>query len=319
MKKLKIGFIGTGNFARKVHYPSLDRIESAEIVAICENKQIERMDELADLYGIKHKYTDYKKMLLDVDLEAIYAIMRPTLGLTTIACDVLAAGKHLFLEKPAALSSTEMKKMVDAARKSSCYTMVGFNRRFIPMLVEARRRVAERGVSSVSATFFKHELKNDWKQGSKLFSNGIHSVDTLRWLAGSEVKKVISATSKAFTDHDNSWYALIRFENGVIGTLLTNYSAGARSNTIMIHGKEISAYVDPDDKAFIYVDGKSKEPTVLDAKEFAGSNEFLEYYGIRTEDQHFVESILKKNKPMPDFEDSMKTLELVERIEQGDI
>lgn len=319
MCKLRIGFIGTGRFARKAHYPSLARIATAEVVAICEKTHINRMQELAESYAIQQQFTDYKEMLAKADIEAIYAIMRPTYGLTQIACDILAARKHLFLEKPAALSVADMKTMVDAAEKSGCCTMVGFNRRRIPILVEARRRVAKRGISSVSATFYKHEMKNDWLEGSKLLSNGIHSVDALRWLAGSKVKEVVAATSKAFTDHDNSWHALIRFENAIVGTLLTSYSAGARSNTFEIHGKGISAYIDPDDSAIIYTDGKGKSPLKLEAKELAGSDEFIETYGIRAEDEHFVESILSGQKPMPDFADALKTLELIEMIGKGGI
>jgi myo-inositol 2-dehydrogenase/D-chiro-inositol 1-dehydrogenase len=149
MKKLKIGFIGTGSFARKAHYMSLARIDSAEIVAICENTQIDRMLELAEKYDIPEQYTDYTQMLTKADIDAVFAIMRPTFGLKKITCDILAAGKHLFLEKPAAMSVKDMQEMVEAAKKSGCYTMVGFNRRHIPILVEAHKRVAERGISTI--------------------------------------------------------------------------------------------------------------------------------------------------------------------------
>lgn len=319
MKKLRIGFIGTGSFAQRAHYTSLAKIESSEVVAICENTHVDRMQELAEKYDIPEQYTDYTQMLDKADIDAVFAIMRPTYGLTQIVCDILQAGKHVFVEKPGAMNLTDMKKMVEAAEKSSCNTLVGFNRRRIPILVEAHRRVAERGISTISATFFKHEMKNDWAEGSKLWSNGIHSVDTLRWMAGSDVKEVVSAVSKAFTDHDNSWHALIRFENGIVGTLLTNYSAGARSNKFTLHGRGISAYVDPDDSAIIYTDGKGKEPVKLSATEFSGSGEFIETYGIRAEDQHFVESILSGEKSMPDFRDALETLRLVETIERGGI
>ncbi|UCH10223.1 MAG: Gfo/Idh/MocA family oxidoreductase [Fidelibacterota bacterium] len=318
-KKLRIGFIGTGNFARKVHYPSLARIESAEIAAICENTHIERLDEVARQYGIGQRYQDYQDMLDKADLDAVYAIMRPTYGLAEVACDVLAAGKPLFIEKPPALSVEEMRTMAEAAESSGCGTQVGFNRRFIPVLVEARRQVTERGLCSITGTFYKHELKDDWLPGRKLLTNGIHAVDTLRWLADSEPREVVAATSKGFTKGDNCWQALIRFENGVVGSLLTNYSAGARVHTFEIHGKGISAFIDPDESAVIYADGDRKSPQILGAKEFAGSDEFIEYYGLRAENQHFVDSILAGKKPMPDFQDALKTMELVAEIEKGQI
>ena len=317
IKKLKIGFIGTGGFARKVHYPSLARIEQAEIVAICGRTRMERVNEVADQYCIKNRYLDYQKMLEETDIDAVFAIMRPTQGLTQIACDILNAGKHLFIEKPPAINVEEMKIMVEAAQKSGCYTMVGFNRRHIPILIEAKKLVKEQGLCSIVATFYKNEMKNDWTEGSKLLSNGIHAVDSLRWMAESEVKEIVAAKSKAFTDHDNAWYALIRFENDVIGTLLTNYSVGVRANTFELHGKAISAFVDLDKSAVIYIRGKDKTVTTLNAKEFAGSDEFIEYYGFHPQAKHFVDCILTGKKPMPDFADSLKSMDLVERIEKG--
>jgi len=317
MNKLRIGFIGTGSFARKAHYPSLAGIKQAELVAICGKSRIERVHEVADQFNVKHRYLDYRKMLAEVEMDAVFAIMRPTKGLTKIACDVLAAGKHLFVEKPPAMTVAEMRVMTDAARRSGRATMVGFNRRHIPILVEAKRQVDKWGMCAVVATFYKHELKNDWSEGSKLLSNGIHSVDAVRWLAGSEVKDIVAATSTAFTDHSNAWYALMRFENGVIGTLMANYSMGGRANTFELHGREISAFVDIDKSAVIYINGLTQAPTVLDAKTFTGSSEFIDLYGLRAQARHFVESILAGGKPMPDFEDALKTMELVERIERG--
>ena len=319
MRKIKIGFIGTGGFARKAHYTSLAKIEQAELVSICGRTRLERVNEVANLYKVKHRYLDYKKMLTEVEIDAVFAILRPTQGLTQIVCEVLAAGKHIFIEKPPAMSVAEMKIMVEAAQKSGCFTMVGFNRRHIPILKEAKKIVKERGFCSVVATFYKHEMKNDWSEGSKLLSNGIHAVDSLRWLADSEVKEIVSATSKAFTDYDNAWCALMRFENGVIGTLLTNYSVGARFNTFELHGKEISAFVDVEKSAVIYGSTKDKTPKILDTKEFVGSTEFIEYLGFHKQAEHFVDSIVANEKPMPDFADALKTMELVEQIEKGGI
>jgi len=319
MKKVKIGFIGTGNFARKAHYPSLAKIKGAEIVAICENTHLDRMEILADQYRIQHKYQDYRKMLEENEIDAVYAIMKPTYGLTRIACDVLEAGKHLFIEKPPALSVADMTKMVEVAKKSGCHTMIGFNRRFVPILAEAKRRATERGISSVSAAFYKYQMNQEFPGYSQLLSNGIHSVDTLRWLADSEVKEIEVAASSAFSDFDNTWIALLRFENGIIGTLLSSYSVGARMHSFEIHGKGISAFIDPNVSARIVTDGNIQSPTVLDTEKFSGSDERIEWFGLKAESQHFVDSILEGRKTMPDFEDGLKTMELVEKIEKGGI
>jgi virulence factor len=320
MKKLKVGIIGAGRFATKAHYPSLNEIEQVDLRAICENTNTEHMNELAEQYKIPEQYTDYKKMLANVEIDVVYALLRPTYGLLPIVCDILAAEKHLFIEKPPAMSVADMKIMVEAAQKSRSYTMVAFNRRFIPLLIEAKRRVREQSsISLIIATFYKHELNNDWPPGKQLLSNGIHAVDTLRWLAESDVKEISVTASKTFSEYNNSWQALIRFENGIIGVLLTSYSVGARRHTFEIHGRGISAFVDPDDEGKIYKNGKGKDPLILESKKVAGSDKFIDYYGIKAENQYFINSILNRNKPDTDFEEALKTMELVEKIEKGKI
>ena len=77
--------------------------------------------------------------------------------------------------------------------------------------------------------------------------------------------------------------------------------------------------VDPNVSARIYTDGDIQSPVVLDTKTFSGSDERIEWFGLKAESQHFVDAILQGHRPMPDFEDGLKTMRLVERIEKGGI
>ncbi len=90
-----------------------------------------------------------------------------------------------------------------------------------------------------------------------LTCDAIHAVDTLRWLGG-EIKKISSDIEKFYAEYNNAFNALLKFENGTIGFLLTNWAAGKRIFSVEMHAKGISAFVEPDNKTVIYKDNKEE-------------------------------------------------------------
>ena len=102
---VKVGFVGAGNLASRVHYPSLDEIEATDLRAISELDE-DRLTATADQYDVPGRYTNYRDMLEREDLDAVYVVMPPHL-LHDIVVDCLQAGKHVFVEKPPGVSTYE--------------------------------------------------------------------------------------------------------------------------------------------------------------------------------------------------------------------
>ena len=147
-----------------------------------------------------------------------------------------------------------------------------------------------------------------------LTSDGIHAVDTMRWIGG-EVEKVASDVRSCSADHANSFNALIKFRNGCSGLLTTNWAVGKRVHTFEMHAKGISAFVNPNEKAVIYSDDK-EEGRVITNEESSGSGGFAKYYGYFAEDRHFVDCVREGRQPETSFVDAVKTMELVEAIQR---
>lgn len=107
MPTVRVGFIGAGNMANAVHYPSVADIPEAMLWAICDLNE-ERLHRTADKYAVpkERRYTDYRRMLEREPLDAIYVIM-PPMGLCPIVLDCLKAGKHVFIEKPPGCNADE--------------------------------------------------------------------------------------------------------------------------------------------------------------------------------------------------------------------
>lgn len=322
MRKVRVAFIGAGSHANAVHYPSLASIEEAEISAICDIDH-GRLQRTSDKYGVKNRYLSYREMLEKEELDAVYVIMPPH-QLYDIVVDCLDAGLNVFIEKPPGVSLNQTRSLTWHAAKKGCRTMVGFNRRFIPLMRLCKGLVEERGaINQCVSAFYKNIPSEEppYYRGAVdvLTSDAIHAVDVLRWLGGGEVREAYGSVRRLFADYDNSFNALVCFEGGAVGFLMSNWVAGSRVHAFEMHGKGISAFVNPDERALVYMDNKPK-PRIISTYEAAGgSRDFYVYYGFYHENKHFIDCIIRDEEPETCFKDAVKTMELIDLIYKNTI
>ena len=161
---INIGFIGAGSLANAMHYPSVAALEDTTITAICDLNQ-ERLDTTAGKYGVTQRYTNYHRMLNETALDAVYVIMPPVF-LKPIVLDCLAAGKHVFMEKPPRTIVSEALEMPNAARQNDRLAMHAFNHRFSPVVVEANKLVGPRGpITQCMVEFHKYHIGDAKSRG----------------------------------------------------------------------------------------------------------------------------------------------------------
>ena len=316
---VKVAFIGAGQFAKLFHYSTLSTMEDVEIVAVADLNE-ELLNETADRYGVRGRYTDYDRMFGEEEIDAVYAIMKPHY-LVPIAMDVIKAGKHLFCEKPLGVNTGETKQLAEAAQKAGIKSAVGVNRRHSRILRKAKELVeAEGPISAVLGEFHK-DNKQEMFAMSTLHGDGLHVVDALRFVAGDAVSVNAHADhwyTKEGWDHSyNSYYALIRFDSGASGVFMANRQCGARREYFEIHGMGISAYVYTPERAEIYRTG-IKEPEIITSADLIGSEDMLMTYGYYHENRDFIEAIKLDRVPQTNFTDHLKTMELCDRIVSDD-
>lgn len=316
MTKVNVGVIGAGSHANLVHYPSLTSMKDVHLRAICD-LNVNRLTRTSEKYNVKNRYTNYKEMIEKEILDAVYIIMPPH-HLYDIVVDCLEAGLNVFIEKPPGVTANQTRSLAWFAKKKGCITMVGFNRRFIPLIRKAKNLVTKYGsINQCVSTFYKNFLSDEppYYRGALdiLTCDAIHAVDALRWMVDDEVVKVLSSVRSLYVPYYNSFIALIKFRKGAIGVLLINWVAGARIHTFEMHSKGISAFVNPDREALIYLQNKSK-PKRMTTFDAAGSHERFVYYGYYQENRHFIDCVRSGKEPETNFGDAAKTMELVERI-----
>jgi virulence factor len=319
MKSVRVGFIGAGRLANSVHYPSVAENPSATLVAVCDLDEA-RLRETADRFAVPHCCTRYPEMLERDLVDAVYVVMPPK-PLHPIVMDCLAAGKHVFTEKPPGMTTAETRQWAEEASRRGLKTCVGFNRRYSAVVQAAKAAVQERSEPSMAmAEFHKDMLATGpyWDM-SILRTDISHVVDTLRALCGEAAHVAAHADHhylrEGWENSYNLYNALIRFESGASGLLSANRTSGNRYERLEYHGRGVSAYVRAPDRAEIWRSGEGE--TVVTGEQLTGSAEGRVTYGYKAETDHFIECIRSDRLPDTCFQDALKTMELVDRIEAG--
>lgn len=137
--KLRIGVIGTGAFAETCHLPGLQSHPQAEVVAIC-GRRYDHVRSLADRFNVPDVHTDYHELCARSDLDAL-TIVTPNVEHAKQAMAAFELGKHVFCEKPIAMTVTEAQEMVRAAEMSRKVHQMAFTYRYLYGVQELRRRV----------------------------------------------------------------------------------------------------------------------------------------------------------------------------------
>lgn len=312
MKKVKFALIGAGKMAQQAHYPALSKLDEVELVGICDLFQ-DKAKEVAEQFNIPNVYTDYRKMLKEQKVDGVYILMPPH-HLFDIVMYALSQNLHVFIEKPPGITTYQAQAMARQAEKYNCISMVGLNRQHAPVLRYGKDFVTSRGVvTQVVATFFKQKGAAFFNGAlSALHSDTIHCVDAMRYLADADHTEVHSLVSQFGDEVVNSWNSIIRFQNGAVGVLMSHYNPGTRIHRFEIHGKGVSALLDPSNGGMLYENGKLVEEfTPEDIAADEDKNGFL------YQAKEFVAGIQEGRQPRTNFADAARTMELCDLINAG--
>ena len=324
---LRVGFIGAGRRASAAHYPSVARLQEAgevALVAICDLDE-QRLAAAADRYGVgpEGRYTDFKRMLREARLDAVYAIFPPSLT-GPLVLEILEAGVHVFMEKPPGISVGETQRLVEAAERTGRWAMVGLQRRFTSVVREALRRIAERGPLTMCLVEFHKDMvtRVESRQRpitSTLVDDLIHVVDLCRHVCGGRLDETpdVHVLHDAFggSEWPNCYNAVVRFASGAHGVISGNRSSGGRVMRVELHGNGIGCYIDPlPDRLRVLADNGRIDTTITGA-ELAGSEHAAEYEGILEAHRHFVACIREHRQPLTDVRDVIATMRLVAQLE----
>lgn len=183
MKKPRIGMIGLGNIAQKAYLPILTK-ETEWSFEGAYSPSKEKRKAICSQYRIQ----DFNSLQTLADhCDAVF-VHSSTSTHFEIVSSLLSLGKDVYVDKPLAASVSEAEKLVELSIKSGRKLMVGFNRRFSPMYIQAK----EKATNIESIRFEKHRMDSIGPEPFEfsMLDDYLHLVDTVRWLANGEVKSV---------------------------------------------------------------------------------------------------------------------------------
>jgi predicted dehydrogenase len=324
MKKLRIGIIGAGKIAERLHLPGYKDTPLAGVVAICDIKK-KKADRLAKMFNIPNVYADYKKMIKEGGVDAV-SVCTPNYLHAPMAIFAANNGKHVLVEKPMSISVAAMKSMVKACKKNKVMLMVEQTQRFDPAhqllkevvdsgilgkFVSVRGKIGHAGPeawSDDSPWFFQKKKSG----GGVSVDVGIHILDLIRYITGRDIDTV-AATMKRLVkmqyNLEDNVCAVINFKDGTMGTFETSWSTNPYEQTVTVYGNK--------GRATVWHGGTENgirfKGFTVDLKNPYGGNTELKYKvpaksktGGPT--KHFVDCCLKKAKCISDGESGMRSM-----------
>ena len=214
-------FVGFGNYARGILFPAFRKAGGEGLAAVVTATGISAR-AAAEKHGFARAATDAAEVFAAPEISTIFITTRHD-SHAELAARALEAGKHVFVEKPLALTRDELDRVMAAARSAPGILAVGFNRRFAPMVAEAKAALAGRTapLNMVYTVNAGAVPRDSWLHGAegggRIAGEVCHFIDTLSAIAGSAPAAVESMSPDGI---DDSAALLLRFADGSVGTIL---------------------------------------------------------------------------------------------------
>lgn len=315
MKSLNIGVIGTGRIG-KIHAANIaTRVAGATVVAVTDVVP-ESAKALADQLGITKVYADYKALIADPEVDAVF-VCSSTDTHSIISYEAVMAGKHVFCEKPIDFDLDRINKVIHAVEEKGVKFQVGFNRRFDRNFRHVRDTVQSGAIGDPHIVMVTSRdpapppVSYVKVSGGIFLDMMIHDFDMVRYLSGSEVTEVYANAAVLVDpaigeagDVDTAIVTL-KFANGAIGVINNSRKA------VYGYDQRVEVF---GSNGCIMADNETANLTTLYTENGVVREKplyfFLERYNdaFIAEEQSFVDAILNDTPTLVNATDGLKPI-----------
>ncbi len=317
--KIRIGFIGAGKFAQTTLLPNLRKNRHVILKSIASAGGASAQ-HLGTKFGFEDCRSDYRNILSDPEIDVVVIATRHDQH-ATIACEALKEEKHVFVEKPLALTEQDLKKVADAWASSPAGLTVGFNRRFSALSEDAHKLFERRDhpIEIVYRVNSGMQESDSWYRDIEVGGGGIlgeacHFIDFLRYVTGSRITRVFGSSvcdGSGKVDREN-FTASLAFEDRSIGTIhyYSNGDPSYEKERVEIFGGDKTVVIRNFRRLVVSEGGRIRKST-----------KFLGDKGHKAELDRFVDAIrLDMEMPIPFseiVETSLATLKILDSVAEG--
>src|SRR3989344_494427 len=336
---INIGIIGTG-FGAKVQVPGFRAVRGARVLGIA-GRSAAKTAAVAKELDIPRPFSSWKKLIDDPKIDVV-SIVSPPRYHKEMALYAAHCKKHIFCEKPLAMSATAAKKMLSAVKRAGVVHGIDFEFRNLPGLVVLRGLLAKKTIGGVrhariawltgsrASTNIPLSWQNRKKEGGGvLFSHCSHVIDYMELLFG-KIKSVsarLTVAKKNGADAEDTCDMLFRLANGATASVtVSNVLPGASTNMIEVYGDKGSLRLenyDPKDPDFGFrlfhfslASNKEKEISLKRPKKSNISDTRVLLF--RQTAEKFIRAIEKKKKTVPSFVDGLRAQMAMDAVRISD-
>lgn len=319
-KKVRFGILSTAKIAEKQLVPALNEAVNAELTAVASQSGKEK--EAAQRWGAPFHYDDYRTLLKDPDIDAVYIPLPNSLH-QKWAIEAMKNGKHVLLEKPAALNSDDIIAISSTAKEYNVQWMEAFMYQFHPQHTYVKKLIQDGAIGKIkrfrSHFSFPLDLTSDNIRlnkelgGGALFDVGCYCVHASRDLLDEEPLKVFSNARKLTEDGvDISSTSILTFEeaDAVIDCSFdeppSNYYEiiGTKGKIEVPHAFRPDENPDQGEGIVILKDANSQ---IVNEKRLGGNP-----YTLQVE--HFADCVLQDKEPRYNGEKSYNNMKVIEAL-----
>jgi predicted dehydrogenase len=268
VQEIGIGLIGSG-FMGKTHALAyravravMGDLPACRLEMLCDTPA-EKAHQMADQFGFARNTADWRALVADPKVDLV-SITTPNVMHREVALAAIANGKHVYCEKPMALTPDQAREMAEAARAADVRTLVGYNYIKNPAFTHAQRLIADGRIGRI--VHFRGWVDEDyqadpdlpWTWRARLSEAGLgalgdlgcHLVSMVYGLVGPvesliadsqiihKTRPMSKSSGHAAMENEDTATAILRFANGVQGSISTSRSAWGRKNRLdwEVHG-----------------------------------------------------------------------------------
>jgi predicted dehydrogenase/threonine dehydrogenase-like Zn-dependent dehydrogenase len=226
---LRLAIVGAGSFAKTAHLPLLRSLSDRYSIDAVVSRSGPNAQETARQAGARYATTNFQDVLQDSSIDAVLIATRHHLH-CSMALEALAAGKHVLLEKPMAMTRGELDeiKTFFARQATTPVLLTGYNRRFSPpvahigKLIEARSNPVMLAYRMNAGRLARDHWTFGQEGGGRNIGEACHIYDLFTALTRSEVRDVETLTlipATSYYRRDDNFVATIRFKDGSVASL----------------------------------------------------------------------------------------------------
>ena len=255
-KGLNIGFIGAGSFARSFLLPNLPKEANKIAVATASGHNARH---IANKFNFQYAFGNGDEVINQDKINTVFIATRHNTHAEYVIKS-LRSGKHVFVEKPLCMNEEELETIQDEYSKANVHLMVGYNRRFSPLIkkiLDAFGRDTKKTINyRVNVGFVdpKHWTQDNVIGGGRILGEVCHFLDLCIYISGSTPKSISAFTLDNPLNLEDTIVSIIQFTNGSVATIsyFTNGSKMLEKEYLEVYCNGSTAVLNDYKKLTIY-------------------------------------------------------------------